>query len=90
MRNIKTFESYSTNGMELDLPIKEYGKPFKLTDLTPGDKITYAGEKYEVLDSNEYFTQIRSEKTGNTTNLNQNMFNQKVFISKEDIPLKLK
>lgn len=90
MKNIKKFENFNFDEYSSDLPIKKYGEPFKLMDLSPGDKITYMGSRYEVIESNEYFVVIKSERDGNTTKLNQSMFNQKVFIGKENVPAKLK
>jgi len=90
MKNIKTFESYSVIDIPDEHPIKKYGESFPLMYLSPGDRITYLGVPFTIESVDEYSMTIKSESDGSKVNINQNMFNQKGFIKKENVPYKLR
>jgi hypothetical protein len=90
MKNIKTFESYGyeITDMGNQNPIKNYGEDFPLFNLSPGDKVTYLGAPFVVDMADEYLMILRSED-GSTVKVNQNMFNQKGYIRRDNVPAKM-
>jgi hypothetical protein len=90
MKNIKTFESYGYEITDMgdQTPIKNYGDPFPLSNLTAGDKVTYLGSPFVVDMADEYLAILRSEN-GTTVRVNQNMFNQKGYIRRDNVPAKM-
>jgi len=80
MKNIKTFESYNPIDIPNDRPIKNYGEPFPLTDLSIGEEVIYMGSKFIVDSVDEYHVTLKSLENGPTLRPNQNMFNQRAYI----------
>lgn len=90
MKNIKTFESYGyeVQDMGIQSPVKKYGEPFPLSNLTVGDVVTYLGTRFTVEKVDEYVMVLRSED-GGTVKVNQNMFNDRGYIGKNNVPSKM-
>lgn len=80
MKNIKTFESYNPIDISNDRPIKNYGEPFPLTNLTVGMEVIYLGSKFIVDAVDKYRVTLKSLEDGSTLSPNQNMFNQRAYI----------
>lgn len=58
---------------------KQYGEDYSLRDINPGDRVTYMGTKYYVVDSNEVVLELsknENTKQGEKGNffVNRNMF----------------
>ena len=80
MKNIKTFESYNNSesyGMSIS---KDYGDEFPMSEVKVGTEIIYMGSPYTVESNDGFVLVAKSKKTGGTTKINQNMFNQRVLI----------
>lgn len=82
MKNIRTFESYTTEEIPDNKPIKPYGVPYSLTNLNIGDKVTYLGTPCEVKSVDQYLLILTSLESGKQIRSNQSMFNQNGFIGK--------
>ncbi len=77
MKNIRTFENYESYG---NIPSKEYGQEFPMSEVRIGTEIIYAGTPF-IVDKNDGFILVaKSVKTGSIAKMNQNMFNQRVLI----------
>ena len=88
MKNLKAFEQHDFEPYYSRV-IKNYGQPFPFSQLSEGDKLVYLGTPCSVVSVDEYILTLLPEG-GKKFNVNQNMFNQKGFISRENKPINYK
>lgn len=90
MERIKKYFNFISENLE-DSPIKKYGERFPLKFLSVGDKITYMGAPYEVVEAGDYAISVKPMEGSDSKTflINQNMFDQKGFINKNNKPQKL-
>jgi hypothetical protein len=82
MKNIRTFESYIVEEIPDNKPIKPYGVPYSLSNLSVGDKVLYSGTRCEVKSVDQYLLILTSLESGKQIRSNQAMFNQNGFIGR--------
>jgi hypothetical protein len=85
MKNLKTFENYEFEPYYSNV-IKQYGDFFPLTKLSKGDKVVYLGSPCTIEEVDEYIMKLIPDNGGNPIMVNQNMFKDKGFISKQNKP----
>jgi hypothetical protein len=85
MKNLKAFENYEFEPYVSNV-IKQYGDFFPLTKLTKGDKVVYFGTPCIIDEIDEYTMKLIPVEGGKSISVNQNMFKDKGFISRENKP----
>lgn len=90
MKKIKSYFDFLDESFG-EPQIKKYGEKFPLKFLSVGDKITYEGIPCVVVEADEYVISVKPVEGENpkTFLINQNMFDQKGFINKNNKPQKL-
>jgi hypothetical protein len=87
MKNLKNYDYFISENFGGD-QIKKYGEKFPLKFLSVGDKITYLGTPCIVVEADDYVISAKpiEGSSPKTFLINQNMFDQKAFINKQDKP----
>jgi hypothetical protein len=85
MKNLKAFENYEFEPYHSNV-IKQYGDFFPFTKLSKGDKVVYFGTPCIVDEIDEYTMKLVPVEGGRSISVNQNMFKDKGFISRENKP----
>lgn len=84
MEKIKKYFNFMSENLG-DSPVKKYGEEYPLNLLSVGDKITYTGVPYEVVEVGDYVISVKPTEgpSSKILSINQSMFNKKAFINKK-------
>jgi len=88
MKNLYEFEEFVFDPYG-SKPIKQYGEKFPLSNLSVGDKVMYVGCECEVAQVDDYSMILNPLNGAKRIMTNQNLFNEKGYISKENKPQKM-